>query len=268
MELWQSIVLGAIQGLTEFLPVSSSGHLILAREFLGLSIENTLSFDVMLHLATLLAIIFCFWGDIKKISGKLGWAIVVGTIPAVLAGFFLSDWLENTFRNPNYVAYALIAGSVVFFIADRLPKYSWSEHPEREAARTSERNEYFGNITKSKGFLIGIFQALALIPGVSRSGITISGGLFSGLSREESIKFAFLLGIPVILGAALKTILDFDSNISIFQFLNLSMLAGFTASFLSGLWAVRFLVRFLSSHSFLPFIIYRLILATIILTLS
>jgi len=255
-----SFILGVVQGLTEFLPVSSSGHLLLAREFLGLTLENTLTFDVLLHLATLLAILICFWGDIKRIfidlwteglsarSSRLVWAIVVGTIPAVLAGFFLGDWLENTFRNPEYVAYALITGSIIMFLADRVSKEK-------------------GGISTPKGFLIGIFQALALIPGISRSGSTISGGLIFGLSRTEAIKFAFLLGIPAILGATAKVFFDFGFNISILQFFNFQSLFGFLAAFLSGLWAVKFLVRYLANHSFTIFIIYRVVLAGVILLL-
>ncbi len=259
-----SIILGLVQGLTELLPISSSGHLILARKFLGLSLENTLGFDILLHLATLFAIVTCFWGDLRRIftdlkteglstrSSKLVWAIIVGSIPATLVGFFLSDWLENSFRNPENIAYSLILGSAVFFLADRVSKI-WGSH---------------GNVGPTQGFLIGLFQSLALIPGISRSGITISGGLLSGLSREESIRFAFLLGIPITLGAILKTFLDFNSiHLLIFQLLNLQFLIGFLAAFLSGLWAVRFLIRFLSKNSFTIFIVYRVILAIVILFL-
>lgn len=266
MDLWQSAFLGVIQGLTEFLPISSSGHLILAREFLSLPLENTLTFDVLLHLATLLAIIVAFWGDLQKIfidlktegfsarSNQLVWAIVLGTIPAVFVGFFLGDLLENTFRKPEFVAYSLIAVSIVFFFADKFGKEK-------------------SGISVLKGFVIGVFQAFALIPGVSRSGITISGGLFSGLSRIEAIRFAFLLGIPVILGATLKTLLDssFDfSNLFLSaspadRFSSFNLLIAFMTAFLSGFLAIHFLIRYLATHSFLPFIIYRLALAGVIL---
>ncbi len=255
-----SIVLGLIQGLTEFLPVSSSGHLILVREWLGLSLQNTISFDILLHLATLCAIVICFWGDIRRIfidlksqglatrSSSSVKALVLGTIPAIFVGFFLGDFLEATFRNPTYVSLALIAGSLLFWLADRFGKMQ-------------------GGVSPSKGFSIGLFQALALVPGISRSGSTISGGLLLGLSRIEAIKFSFLLGIPAILGAVGKTFFDlgFDFSLLSSQFINLNSLAAFLTAFISGLLAVRFLVRYLSTHSFMPFIIYRLVLAGIIL---
>ena len=261
MNFMESVVLGLLQGLTEFLPVSSSGHLILIRAVFGWNLEGSLSFDVLLHLATLLAIIIFFWGDLSRLwidfrtegfsnrSSKLVWAIVLGAIPAGLAGFFMGDWIEKIFRDPTHVAYALIGGSIVFFFADLA--HRWGSD---------------GGISLSRGFAIGVFQAFALIPGVSRSGVTISGGLFAGLSREEAIRFTFLLGIPTIAGAALKTLLDiFSSNLSILSSLSFSFLLGFLAAFLSGLWAVKFLVRYLSTHNFNVFIVYRLLLAVVIL---
>lgn len=255
MSYASAIILGLIQGLTEFLPVSSSGHLILGREFIKIPLEGSLTFDVFLHLATLLAIVVAFWGDLKRIindfftegpssrSKKTVVAIIVGTIPAAIMGYFFGGMLEEIFRNPRFVAYALIAGSILFFIADRIPKEN-------------------GGVSPLKGLFVGIFQTFALIPGVSRSGITISGGLFFGLSRQESIRFAFLLGIPVIFGAALKTFFSAGSMMSISD---PALWAGFVAAFISGLLAVKFVIKFLSRHSFNIFIAYRLLLAGIIL---
>lgn len=258
MSFFQAIILGLIQGITEFLPISSSGHLILAREFLGLPMAGSLSFNVFLHLATLLAIIAAFWGYIKRLvrdfftegpssrARKMVWALIIGTIPAAVMGYFFGGMLEEIFRNPHYIAYALIAGSIVFFIADKIPKDTGDG----------------GGVTKLKGLFVGIFQTFALIPGVSRSGITISGGLFFGLSREEAIRFAFLLGIPAILAANLKILIG-SSNV--LNWSDPAIWAGFIAAFLSGLLAIRFLIKFLSHHSFNLFIVYRLILAGIIL---
>lgn len=257
MNILESILLGLVQGLTEFLPVSSSGHLIIIRKFLGMSLEGSLQFDVLLHLATLLVILIYFRGDIKRIfidiftegpssrSSKLIYAIILGSIPAGILGFLYGDRIEAIFRNTTYAAYALILGSLLFFIADKFSKDK-------------------GGISAVKGFFIGIFQSLALIPGFSRSGSTISGGMLLGLSREESIRFAFLLGVPVIFGAAMKTLLDIGAT-NIESFINLPVILGFLAAFFSGLWAVKFLVRYLSKNSFTPFIIYRIILAVIIL---
>lgn len=258
MTYFESIILGLIQGITEFLPISSSGHLIIAREFLNLSLDGSLSFDVFIHLATLLAIIIAFWGDISCIvhdlftqgfstrSNKLFWALVLGTIPAGVMGFFFQTEIESIFRNAHYVAYALIAGSIIFFIADRIP------------------HEGEGGISKLKGLFVGVFQTFALIPGVSRSGITISGGLLFGLSREEAIRFAFLLGIPIFIGAGLKTLMDAGGD---FTYSDPIIWAGFIAAFISGLATIKFLIKFLVQHSFNVFIVYRLILAGLILWL-
>jgi undecaprenyl-diphosphatase len=257
------IILGLIQGITEFLPISSSGHLIIVREFMGLSLQNTLTFDVFLHLSTLLAIIIYFWGDVRRIfidlktnglsarSNKLIWAIILGSIPAAFFGFFWGNQIEDIFRNSHYVSYSLIAGSLLFFLADNIQKII--------------PRFYTGpkGISAIRGFFIGIFQSLALISGFSRSGSTISGGLVCSLSRQEAIKFSFLLGVPTIFGAALKTFID--SGFSFFSSFDISIVFGFLVALVSGLFAVRFLVRYLSNHSFTPFIIYRLILAGIIL---
>lgn len=262
MNVIESIVLGLVQGVTEFLPISSSGHLLIIRELFGISLESSLAFDVLLHLATLLVIFFYFWGDIRHIvhdaftqglsshSSKLLIALLVGTIPIAFIGYVGSGVVEETFRNTKYVAYALIAGSILFFIADHVSK-----------RRPHSQNK---SITTGRGFIIGVFQAFALIPGTSRSGSTISGGLLFGLSREGAIRFAFLLGIPAICGAALKIVLDLPLS-ELLQLTTLSSILGFLAAFFSGLWAVRFLIRYLSQNSFTPFIIYRLILAGIIL---
>lgn len=268
MSLLQSILLGLIQGITEFLPISSSGHLIIAREFFGLSLDNTLSFDVLLHLSTLLAIIIYYRALLKNIlinlvtqklsspNNRIAWAILYGTIPAVVVGFFLGDFLESYFRNPTFVAVALIIGSIVFIIADRISKKGEGETETQK------------QLNIKKGIVVGIFQSLALIPGVSRSGITISGGLFFGLKRTEAISFAFLLAIPAIFGAASKTLLDIigDPTASLVaDLLSPNYILGFIAAFVSGFISIKFLVRYLSNHSFTPFIIYRLVLAGIIL---
>src|SRR3989344_1740623 len=256
MNIVESIILGLTQGLTEFLPVSSSGHLILARKFLGLSLESSLAFDVFLNTATLFAVIYCFWGDLRALardfftqgfssrSTNILWAVVLGSIPAGFFGFFFGDRIEEIFRNPHSVAWALIAGRILMFLAD-----------------SSDGKK--GGVTPAKGFLVGFFQSLALIPGISRSGSSISGGILAGLSREEAIRFSFLLLIPVSLGAILKILIDPSFQIS--NFVTLNSCFAFLAAFLSGIWSVRFLVRYLSSHKFTPFIIYRIVLAGVIL---
>lgn len=221
-------------------------------------LHGSLAFDVFLNTATLLAVIFCFWGDIKALvkdfltqgfssrSKTLIYAIILGTIPAALVGFLYKDKIENAFRSGESVAMALLVGSFIMFFADRMKAK--------------------GGISPVKGFAVGIFQALALVPGISRSGSSISGGLFVGLSREEAIRFSFLLLIPISCGALLKTILDIGSvNLLVAEFINLPSILSFILALISGIWAVRFLVRYLSKNSFTPFIIYRIVLALIIL---
>ena len=230
---------------------------------MGLSLENSLSFDIFLNTATLIAVLYCFWGDIKRIfvdlssqgfssrSKTLVYALILGTIPAGIIGLFYGNLLEETFRNSHTVAWALIAGGVLMFVADKVNRNVGMNH---------------GGITAVKGFVVGVFQSLALIPGVSRSGATISGGFLSKLSREEAIRFSFLLYIPISLGALLKSIMDVSRAGETIAggFMNLPAILAFLFALVSGVWAVKFMVRYLSHHSFTPFIIYRVLLAIII----
>lgn len=253
-----AVLLGLIQGLTEFLPVSSSGHLIIIREFLKVPLDKSLSFDVFLNTATLFAVIYCFWGDLvslfrdlrsegfSKRSLTLVHALTLGTIPAGVLGFFWANSIEETLRNGFFVAIAMILGSLIMFAADRVKAK--------------------GGLSPLKGFGIGFFQALALIPGISRSGSTISGGVFFGLSREEAIRFSFLLLIPVSLGAMLKVLLDVGLS-GLGELFDLSHIIAFITALISGIWSVKFLVHYLSRNSFTPFIVYRLVLAIAILFL-
>lgn len=263
MDIFPLIALGVIQGLTEFLPVSSTGHLILFREVFALSTEHGLAIDAVLHLATALAVLVYFRNDILRLAQALvRWtrgknierddrililALIIGTIPAVIAGLTFEGALSGAFRTPALVAYALIAGSVLFFVAERLAKQT-------------------GTLTVSKGFFIGLYQMVALIPGVSRSGATISGGLLLGLTREQSARFAFLLSFPVILGAGMIKFLELGS-IGVLETSGGALLAGAGAAFVSGLVAIYGLLRFLKNNTLDIFIVYRLVLAGIILFL-
>lgn len=256
-------VLGIVQGLTEFLPVSSTGHLILARDFLGFTTEYGLAIDAVLHLATALAVLVYFRKDILRlvrsfftwISGgsvvrqdrTLIVALILGTIPAVIIGLSIENSIEHTFRNPELVAYALIGGSALFFIAERLATHA-------------------KELTVGKGILIGFFQALALIPGVSRSGATISGGLLLGLPREAAARFAFLLSFPVILGAGILKFFELGS-VGVLSTHGGALLVGALAAFISGLLAIYGLLKFLKNNTLDIFIVYRLLLAGVILFL-
>jgi undecaprenyl-diphosphatase len=234
-----TIILGIVQGLTEFIPVSSSGHLILAREFLTIH-GNDLAFDAVLQLATILAVAVYFWKDLwgllydwKKLK-----IIILATIPAVVFGLLLEKYMETVFRNVLLVAIMLAVGSFIMLLS-----------------------EYFSTkdktLTLKNGFIIGLFQCLALIPGMSRSGMTISGGLFTGLSREEATRFSFLLSFPIILGSGLKKALDI-------QTFDLSFGLAFITAFIVGLGAIHFLIKFLKNHSLRAFAWYRILLACFI----
>lgn len=258
MTFFEGAVLGLVQGLTEFIPISSSGHLIIAHRFFG-SQENTLAIDAILQLATVLAVLVYFRKELwrlfvnflKLISRKviapeeksLLTAIIAGTIPAIILGLLLENYMESTFRSTSLVALALLAGSALMYVAD---KY-----------RTDPKK-----LTVKSGFVIGLFQSLALIPGVSRSGATISGGLFQGLSREEATRFSFLLSFPIIFGSGLKKLFDL---VEVGGTLTLPLGVSFIISFVVGLICIHYLLKYLRSHSFQLFIWYRVILAIILL---
>ena len=269
MNIFSSIILGIIQGLTEFLPVSSSGHLVIFRDILGWHTSSDLSFDAILQLATAFAIIVYFWKDIFKliksffniISKKaveekdriMIFAIIIGTIPAVIAGIFLEKYMETTFRSSLLVAFVLIAGSIVMYFAEKFSTHTSGQAKGKE-------------LSIRKGLYIGLFQCLALVPGFSRSGATISGGLFSGLNREEAARFSFLLSIPIVLGSGLKKTTEIYSSGQLSTD-GIYILIGAITAFLVGLLAIRFLLNFLKKHSLKIFIYYRIILAILIIIL-
>jgi undecaprenyl-diphosphatase len=261
MDIISSIILGGIQGLTEFLPISSSGHLILMREFLGINSVDGLAFDAVLQLATSLAVLVYFKHDFlelikgffglitgkvveKKIKVLFG-AIVLGTIPAVIFGLMLEGHMETTFRGAKFVAVMLLLGSILFYIAERIAK----------------QNE---NLTTKKGLLIGFFQSLALLPGMSRSGVTISGGLIFGMKREDAARFSFLLSFPIIFGSGLLKFFEL-SNGGFENGLGSHLFIGGISAFIVGIFAIHYLLKYLRNHTLNIFIIYRVVLAIIIL---
>lgn len=266
MTIIEAVLLGIVQGLTEFLPVSSTGHLILARTLFGIEDGNALAFDAILHLATATAVIVYFFPDIWALAqaglrklGKLPvhardetllYALLVATIPGVIFGLSLESLMESTFRSPLLVAFVLIAGSLFFMYAE------W------EYQKTPRTNE----ISIQKGLKIGLFQCLALIPGMSRSGATISGGMLLGLSRVEAARFAFLLAVPIITGAGLKKFLELltsDTTVSWAP-----VLIGAAVSFAVAIGAIHFMLSFVRTHTLWPFIWYRIILAVFIIYIT
>ena len=251
-----AVILGLVQGLTEFLPVSSTAHLILVSDALKLDPEKFgLSFDVALHLGTALAVLLYFAGtwigllvDVVRGRWRLPLAVIVGTVPAAIAGVLFETAVSTTFRSVVYIVIGLLVGSAIFVLAERV----------------GARRRRIERVGLADAVLIGAAQAIALLPGISRSGITISAGLFRGLERGDSTRFAFLLATPIILGAGVKTLLDARKLSGLTAELDV-VLIGFGVSFLAGLAAVAFMVRYLRTHSLNVFVIYRLVLAAVVL---
>lgn len=266
-QLVQAIVLGIVQGLTEFLPVSSSGHLIVVPALLGWDdpFIESLAFSVMLHVATLLALLIYFRSDWLRLipaglatlrdrsfegdpDRKLAWLLAAATVPAVIVGLLLNDLIETTFREPRLVAVTLVAGAAVLWIADRVG---------------SKQREISG-LTFRAAIGIGAAQALALVPGVSRSGISISAGLFAGLDREASARFAFLMATPITAGAGLWEVRKIISGEVGVELPIVPLLAGMAASLVAGLLAIAVLMRYLRTNGVGIFVAYRIALAALV----
>ena len=259
----QALVLGIVQGLTEFLPVSSSGHLILVPWFFGWKdpFINSLAFSVMLHMGTLLALLVYFWHDWltlipaglasirdRSLAGdpdrKMAWLIVVATIPAVLVGPILNDTIENAVREPAPVALMLCVGAAILWLAER-----WGSKLREMSSLT---------FVGARGS--GVAQVLALVPGISRSGVSIAAGLFQGLNREAAARFSFLMATPVVAGAGVFEALKLVKSSDVKPDTHLIAI-GFVAAAISGLLAIRFMLEFLRRQSVNSFVVYRVALA-------
>jgi undecaprenyl-diphosphatase len=265
MTYLEAIVLGLVQGLTEFLPVSSSGHLVLMNDVLGVIGGGSLAFDAILHLATAGAIIVYFhkdlWILVQAMLRKLGrlpvnqrdvtlvYALLISMVPAAIVGVLLEDIIATAFRSPVLVACSLLAGSALFIYAEW--RY-FSSVPQN-------------NLTVRTGLLIGLFQVLSLVPGFSRSGATIAGGMLLGLSRSEAARFAFLMAIPLMLGAGSKKLIDLINSGESVSWL--VVIAGSATAFVVGLLAIRFMLAFVRQYTLWPFIWYRIALASLVLFL-
>lgn len=266
MQPIQAIILGVIQGLTEFLPISSSGHLLLAHYFLDWNSSNDLIFDSALHVGTVVAVLAYFWNDFWNLAvafvravlaksfddpmARLAAWIIVGTIPAVIAGVLLESAAESAFRDPRLVAVSLIVVAGVMWLAERAA-----------SLRLDEKS-----ISWVDSLLIGCAQAIALIPGVSRSGITISAGLFRGLRRESAARFSFLLATPVTIGAAAKEVLRLAPSAGSVD-IGVYVL-GILSSGIVGFLCIAFLLRYLQRHSLGVFIVYRVVLGLVLLAVT
>jgi undecaprenyl-diphosphatase len=264
MELLQAAVLGLIQGLTEFLPVSSSGHLILARKAFGWELLadphwNTV-FDVSVHAGTFVSLLVYFWSDVSRLLAGLGaslrhgiagvpdrrlpWIIIIATIPAALAGILGQQPVEAYLREaPMIVAGLLVAFGLLLWLTE------WRGAKARRLQQTGWLD----------GILVGLFQALSLAPGVSRSGITITMGLVRGMSREAAARLSFLLSIPIIGGAALYGFQAVLRSVGALPEGSLAIFAvGFCSAAFSGYLCIRYFLRYVQTRSLAPFVIYRI----------
>ena len=249
------VILAIVQGITEFLPISSSAHLIILRNIINLNLENSvgLTFDVSLHLGTLFVVLVFFYKDFFNISknffkgDKTLLNIFIATIPAAIIGVLFEDVIDNFIRNNlNIIAFFLVVVGFILYVSDRLGK----------------SDKIIKDISYIDSLKIGISQIFALIPGVSRSGVTITSLRLLGVNRVDATKFSFYLSLPIVLGTSLYTLMKYGYNID-FKIL----IIGVFTSFIAGLWSIKFLLNFINSHDYKIFMIYRLILGIIILIL-
>jgi undecaprenyl-diphosphatase len=266
--LFQALVMGVVQGLTEFLPVSSSGHLIVVPYLLGWddAFLTSLAFSVMLHVGTLVALLLYFRSDWRRLipaglaavrdrsfqgddDRRIAWLLVVATIPAAVLGFLLEEVIETSFREVGLVALALVVGGVLLFAADRFG--------------ASSRG--IPDLTPRIAAFIGFAQALALVPGISRSGISIAAGRVVGLDRGSAARFAFLMATPVTAGAGVYEVARLAGEGGVASTSVPPLVVGMVASAVSGLAAIHFMLGFLRRQSLDVFVLYRFVLAAVVL---
>ncbi|HEY3001481.1 MAG TPA: undecaprenyl-diphosphate phosphatase [Kribbellaceae bacterium] len=266
MTIWESIVLGIVEGLTEFLPVSSTGHLTIAEKVLDLPIDDAsiTAYTAVIQVGAIAAVLVYFWSDIARISvawfrglfkpehrgeldHRMGWYVIVGSVPIVIVGFLAKDLISGPLRNMWWVAGALIAWSAVMVLAERVATQA------RPLAR----------ITFNDALVMGLVQSLALVPGVSRSGATISAGLLRGLDRVAATRIAFLLGIPALVGAGVYELKDaLHGGVGL-----VPTAVGTVVSFVVAYASVAWLMRFVQKHTIEVFAVYRVALGVLLVAL-
>jgi undecaprenyl-diphosphatase len=264
---FQALVMGVVQGLTEFLPVSSSGHLIVVPWLFGWHdpFIDSLAFSVMLHMATLVALLVYFRADWLRLipaglaairdrsfrddpDRRLAWLLATATVPAVIAGVLLNDLIETAFRSPSLVAITLTIGALILWFADR----------------TGRRERGVTDVTFPVAFGIGAAQALALVPGISRSGISISAGLSAGLTREAAARFSFLMATPITAGAGIWEVRKLASGEAGVAVDTLPLVIGMAAALVSGIFAISLTLRYLRTHPTTVFVVYRIALSIVV----
>jgi undecaprenyl-diphosphatase len=270
-EVVRAIILGIVQGLTEFIPISSSAHLALVPWLFNWQPLGFL-FDLILHWGTLLAVFVVFWRDFVSLiaawfrslvrfsladpQARIAWYIIIGSVPAVVLGFLFKDFVEGLFLNPPAIGFFLLITAVILALAEVLTA-------NLRNPRSLDRMNWVDAVA------IGLAQALALAPGISRSGSTIATGLARGLRRDEAARFSFLLGTPVIFGAGLLGLIDaVQTDVTQVTSNWLPLAAGFVAAAVAGVFAIRFLLRYLRNHTLYVFSLYCLIAGTATIALS
>lgn len=266
MGFFEAMFLGFIQGLTEFIPVSSSAHLRIVGEFLPSAVDPGAAFTAITQLGTETAVVVYFWRDLVRIikhwslslvrkvprhdpDARMGWLIIVGSIPIIVLGLVFQDAIETTLRSLWIVSIMLIVFGILLGIADRVGK----------------KTKSLQQLTVGRGIVFGFAQALALIPGVSRSGGTITAGLFMGFNRSSAARYSFLLALPAVFGSGLYQLVKSVNEPQVFT--GLETLLATVVAFIVGIGVIAFLMNWLGKHSFWPFVVYRITLGSVLLVL-
>jgi undecaprenyl-diphosphatase len=249
LETFQTIVLGIIEGLTEFLPISSTAHLIIGRYLMGINASEFLNFFVIfIQLGAISAVPILYFK--RLISGiNIYLYLITSFIPAIIFGLLLDDWLESIFDGYYFIAFSWVLGGIILIKFEDWVKFSTTDNG-------------ITNISYKQSIKIGLYQCLAMIPGVSRSGATIIGGRLSGLNSKSAIEYSFLLGIPTILGASAKKILDYKEHVNEYLFGDYSyqLYLGFIISFIVAIFSIKWMVGVVEKYGFKYFGYYRVII--------
>ncbi|MBU5460282.1 undecaprenyl-diphosphate phosphatase [Anaerostipes sp. MSJ-23] len=263
--LIETILLGIVEGITEWLPISSTGHLILANEFINLNMSDAFMemFDVVIQLGAIMAVVVLYFHKLNPFSPKknkkektdtviLWTKVILAVLPAAVIGVLLDDWLNDHFYNPPVVAATLIIYGILFIVVENYNK-----------KRRGRAMDDLNRLTYSMALIIGVFQVLSLIPGTSRSGATILGGILIGCSRTVAAEFSFFLGIPVMFGASLLKIVKFGLHFTSIE--ATVLIVGMVVSFLVSILAIKFLLGYIKKNDFKAFGVYRIILGILVI---